>query len=146
MNTGPVDDLQVEHEKLMHVIGVREDLGAFIHIHPQRAAPGLWDIIHIFTNVGRYQIWSDIKHRGAVYSVAHPRYTVAGEARATPRGPIPQLQDHKSGYDISLRSVEPALLVLHQGHEPWTARLDQELDCLTYALPERGKELGLTLP
>src|SRR5262245_46779288 len=25
----PVDDLQVEHEKLMHVIGVRDDLGAF---------------------------------------------------------------------------------------------------------------------
>jgi len=106
----PVDDLQVEHEKLMHVIGVREDLGAFIHIHPQRAAPGLWDIIHVFTNAGRYQIWSDIKHRGAVYSFAHPRYTVAGEARATPRGTIPQLQDRKGGYDISLRPAEPALL------------------------------------
>ena len=106
----PVDDLQVEHEKLMHVIGVREDLGAFLHIHPQRAASGLWEIIHAFTNAGRYQIWSDIKHRGTVYSFAHPRFTVAGESLATPRGTIPQLQDQKGGYDISLVPAEPALV------------------------------------
>lgn len=106
----PVDDLQVEHEKLMHVIGVREDLGAFLHIHPQRAASGLWEIIHAFTNAGRYQIWSDIKHRGAVYSFAHPRFTVTGESRAAPRGAIPQLQDQKGGYDISLNPAELALV------------------------------------
>jgi hypothetical protein len=33
---------------------------------------------------------------------------VAGETRVTPRGPVPQLQDRKSGYDISLKSAEPA--------------------------------------
>jgi hypothetical protein len=107
----PVDDLQVEHEKLMHVIGVREDLGAFIHIHPQRAAPGIWEVINVFTNAGRYQIWSDIKHQGTVYSFAHPRFSVAGVARATPRGPVPRLQDCKGGYDILLKSSEPILVV-----------------------------------
>jgi len=106
----PVDDLQVEHEKLMHVIAVREDLGAFLHIHPQRAAPGMWEVINVFTNGGRYQIWSDIKHRGTVYSFAHPRFTVAGETRATPRGPVPQLNDWKGGYEISLIPVDPALV------------------------------------
>jgi hypothetical protein len=106
----PVDDLQVEHEKLMHVIGVREDLGAFIHIHPQRTAPGTWEIIHVFTNAGRYQIWSDVKHRGTVYSFAHPRFTVTGGLRATPRGSIPQLQDRKGGYEISLSPAGPALV------------------------------------
>jgi hypothetical protein len=105
----PVDDLQVEHEKLMHVIGVREDLGAFIHIHPQRAASGLWEIVHVFTNSGRYQIWSDVKHRGTVYSFAQPRFTVTGETKATPRGAIPQLQDRKGGYEISLGPAVPAL-------------------------------------
>lgn len=106
----PLDDLQVEHEKLMHVIGVRDDLGAFIHIHPQRAAPGMWEVINVFTNAGRYQIWSDIKHRGAVYSFAHPRLMVAGETRATPRGPVPQLQDRKGGYDILLKPAEAVLV------------------------------------
>ena len=72
----PVDDLQIEHEKHIHVIGVRDDLGELIHLHPQRTSPGLWEIIHTFTNAGRYQIWSDVKHRGTVYSFAHPRLTV----------------------------------------------------------------------
>jgi len=51
----PVDDLQVEHEKLMHVIGVRTDLREFIHIHPERVSPGLWQVNHAFTNAGQYQ-------------------------------------------------------------------------------------------
>jgi hypothetical protein len=89
---------------------VREDLGAFIHIHPQRAAPGIWEVIKVFTNAGRYQIWSDIKHQGTVYSFAHPRFTVAGEIRATPRGPVPRLQDCKGGYDILLKPAEPVLV------------------------------------
>lgn len=98
----PVDDLQVEHEKLMHVIAVREDLGVFLHLHSQRAAPGLWEIIHTFTNAGRYQVWSDIKHRGTVYSFAQPRLVVAGERQAVPRGPVPKLEDEIDGYHVAL--------------------------------------------
>jgi hypothetical protein len=106
----PVDDLQVEHEKLMHVIGVREDLGEFIHLHPRRAAPGIWQIIHVFTNPGRYQFWSDVKHRGTVYSFAHPRFTVAGDVRSEPRGEIPRLRDFKCGYEVALQSTAPVLV------------------------------------
>src|SRR5437660_638459 len=45
----PVDSLQVEHEKLMHIIGIRDDLSEFFHIHPLRVAPGLWEVTHTFT-------------------------------------------------------------------------------------------------
>ena len=106
----PADDLQVEHEKLMHVIGVREDLGDFVHIHPLRTAPGMWEIIHVFTNAGRYQFWSDIKYRGTVYSFAHPRFTVAGELKTAPRGPIPQLEDRKAGYHVTLNPSKSRLI------------------------------------
>lgn len=106
----PVDNLQVEHEKLMHVIAVREDLGAFVHLHPQRAAPGLWEIIHTFTNAGRYQIWSDIKHRGTVYSFAQPRLVVAGERQAVPRGPVPKLEDETDGYQVALKPAQLPLV------------------------------------
>src|SRR4051812_17084058 len=54
----PVDELQVEHEKLFHVIGVREDLKEFFHIHPTKVDSGLWAVDHVFTNGGNYQIWS----------------------------------------------------------------------------------------
>jgi len=105
----PVDDLQVEHEKLMHVIGVREDLGAFFHIHRQRAAPGMWEVINTFSNAGRYQIWSDVKYRGTVYSFAHPRFSVTGETQDQPRGAIPRLRDHKRGYEILLNTAQAVL-------------------------------------
>lgn len=97
-----VDDLQVEHEKMMHVIGVRRDLQEFIHIHPQRVSPGLWQVNYAFTNAGQYQFWSDIKHRGVVYSFAHPILNVTGASTSTPPVQIPKLHDEKSGYRISL--------------------------------------------
>lgn len=97
-----VDDLQVEHEKLMHLIGVRRDLQEFIHIHPQRVRPGLWQVNYAFTNAGQYQFWSDIKHRGTVYSLALPPLKVAGIATSREPEIIPKLEDVKSGFRISL--------------------------------------------
>ena len=35
----PVGDFQIEHEKLMHVIGARSDLNEFFHIHPDPPNP-----------------------------------------------------------------------------------------------------------
>ena len=102
----PVDDLQVEHEKLMHVIGVRDDLSEFFHIHPQRTSPGLWQVIRTFTNGGRYQIWSDIKQRGTVYSFAQAPVVVAGKLQPGAPAIMPKLQDAKNGYEISLEGAD----------------------------------------
>lgn len=99
----PVDDLQVEHEKLMHVIGVRADLREFVHLHPQRVSPGLWQVNHAFTNAGQYHLWTDVKHRGAVFSFAQPPLIVAGNSAKLPPEIIPKLEDRKAGYRISLQ-------------------------------------------
>ncbi|HEX5218463.1 MAG TPA: hypothetical protein VFZ59_02760 [Verrucomicrobiae bacterium] len=101
----PVDDLQVEHEKLMHVIGVRDDLGDFFHIHPQRTLPGLWQAIYTFTNGGRYHVWSDVKRRGTVYSFAQAPLVVAGKMKSGPPAVIPQLRDVKRGYEIAIEGA-----------------------------------------
>lgn len=100
----PVDDLQVEHEKLMHVIGVREDLSEFVHIHPLRVAPGLWQVNYTFTNAGRYQLWTDIKQRGSVYSFTQPVINVSGAAQSVAPEKIPKLEDHQDGFHITLAS------------------------------------------
>jgi len=102
----PVDDLQVEHEKLMHVIGVRDDLSEFFHIHPQRFSSGMWQVIHTFTNGGRYQIWSDIKRRGTVYSFAQVPVVVAGKLQPGALPVIPKFRDTRDGYEISLEGAE----------------------------------------
>jgi len=102
----PVDDLQVEHERLIHVIGVRDDLGEFFHIHPIKTGPGTWRVSHTFTNGGNYKIWCDVKYQSVSYGVAQPLLTVSGKMGA-PRTPL-DLKERAtaSGYDITLTHSE----------------------------------------
>lgn len=99
----PVDDLQVEHEKLMHVIAVRDDLQEFTHIHPQRVAAGLWQVNHAFTAGGRYQVWCDVKRQGVVYSFQQPLLEVAGKPpRAVIRPSSQVLEAQAAGFQVTL--------------------------------------------
>ena len=77
----PVDKLQIEHEKFMHVIGVRDDLSEFFHIHPVRIAPGMWEARHTFAQGGKYKLWAEVKYLGTSYSFGQPWLTVAGPGR-----------------------------------------------------------------
>lgn len=103
----PVDDLQVEHEKLMHVLGVRDDLSEFVHLHPSRAGPGLWAVSHTFTNRGSYKLWTEVKYRGASYVFGHSRLRVADPAPNPTPAPDPARGDCHSGYQLSFTSTEP---------------------------------------
>lgn len=74
------NQLQVEHERLMHVVGVRSDLHEFFHVHPGWWAdnPAIFSIDHIFNNPGLYKIWSEIKKDGVNYSFGHPPVRING--------------------------------------------------------------------
>lgn len=76
----PVTDLQIEHEKYYHLIGVRDDLSEFFHLHPEETSPGNWTVEHVFEQSGTYKLWSDIKQGGTVHSFGHPSFTVADES------------------------------------------------------------------
>jgi hypothetical protein len=106
----PVDDLQVEHEKLIHVIGVRDDLNEFFHIHPLKVGPGLWLVTHTFTHGGNYKIWSDVKYHGTSYSFAQPTLTVSGSLGGVETNHDPRKIDVRSGYQITLKHSEPLLV------------------------------------
>jgi len=71
-------DLQIEHEKLMHVIGVRSDLNEFFHIHPQVAGEGSFAVEHTFNKPGMYKVWSEIKKDDVVHAFGHPQVSVQG--------------------------------------------------------------------
>lgn len=74
------NQLEVEHERLMHVIGVRSDMNEFFHIHPEFLVgnPSIFSIDHIFNKPGLYKIWSEIKKDGINYSFGHPEVNVNG--------------------------------------------------------------------
>jgi len=102
----PVDNMQIEHEKFMHVVGVRDDLSHFFHIHPVKVAPGAWVVTHVFTSAGDYKIWSDVKWRGASYSFGQPLLSVSGR--------IGEVDSHtagaeafQSGYKVSFHHNKP---------------------------------------
>ncbi len=74
-----VERLQRDHTKLMHVIGVREDLTEFFHLHPEPAgAPGLFIADHVFRKPGRYELWSEIKKDDTNHLFDHDEIIVEG--------------------------------------------------------------------
>lgn len=83
----PQDNLLLEHEKFLHVIGVRDDLHEFFHLHPLKVGPGLWEVTHTFTQGGNYKVWTDIKRAGVAYTFAQPTIVISGrrDSVSTPR-------------------------------------------------------------
>jgi len=72
--------LEIEHEKLMHVIGVRSDMNEFFHVHPtETERPGVFSVNQKFSKPGVYKIWSEIKQDGTIHVFGHPKLSVRGE-------------------------------------------------------------------
>ena len=54
----PITELEIVHEKPMHVVLVRNDLKHFDHIHPI-LKDGAWVVGYTFSAAGEYRIWID---------------------------------------------------------------------------------------
>lgn len=104
----PITSLEIQHEKLMHVIGVRSDMNEFLHIHPQPAfAPGELSVDYLFAKPGRYKIWSEIKKDGVVHTFAHPSIDVMGEGVREEKNVSFGRSVVVSGYQVVLAAGEP---------------------------------------
>lgn len=76
----PVTDLELGHERFMHVMGARSDLNEFFHIHPTASSsPGVLAVDYNFKKPGSYKIWSEVRRRGSDYIFGHPMFAVEGE-------------------------------------------------------------------
>jgi hypothetical protein len=60
-----VTDFDVQHEKLMHLFIVSQDLTEFAHEHPKLEAPGIFGLTYRFPRAGRYRIFADVAPRDA---------------------------------------------------------------------------------
>ncbi len=77
-----VKDLQVVHEKPMHLLIVSKDLAEFYHVHPEQSADGSYRVQHTFPNGGEYKLYTDFTPKNAVQVVEQIDVKVAGTERA----------------------------------------------------------------
>ncbi len=75
----PITKLSLQHEKYIHILGLRNDLNNFFHIHPDPVAPGEWGVPFVFDRPGEYKIYADISYQGQLMSFGLPALTVSGE-------------------------------------------------------------------
>ena len=104
----PVREYDLVHDKLMHLIIVREDLSYFAHIHPvlQNNREN-FTIIHTFPEAGRYKLWVDFKPKGGNQNVSAFMAYVNGLPAHNPVTPVYDGKYIKeasdSNYQISLK-------------------------------------------
>jgi hypothetical protein len=82
---GVVKDLQIVHEKPMHLLVVSRDLTEFYHIHPEQSADGSYRVEHTFPNGGEYKLYADFTPKEATQIVEQVDVKVAGQERAAVR-------------------------------------------------------------
>jgi len=88
---GVVKDLQIVHEKPMHLLVVSKDLAEFYHIHPEQSAEGSYHVQHVFPNGGEYRLYADFTPKEATQVVEQIDVKVAGTERAR----VPLVADQK---------------------------------------------------
>jgi len=81
-NGKAVQDFQVSHEKLMHLIAVSKDLSYFSHIHPEYQGDGTFTIGTTFPSGGEYKLFADFVPKGGSSTTLSEWVKVAGEAKA----------------------------------------------------------------
>lgn len=73
-----VRDLQIVHEKPMHLLIVSEDLNEFYHEHPEPQGDGSYKVSFAFPNGGNYKLYADLTPPEAVQVVQDFTVNVAG--------------------------------------------------------------------
>jgi hypothetical protein len=61
---GPIDEFEVNHEKLLHLIVISKDLSYFNHVHPEYKGGGVFEITNDFPAGGEYRLIADFKPSG----------------------------------------------------------------------------------
>jgi hypothetical protein len=102
-----VENLQLEHEKYLHVIGVRDDLQEFFHIHPVKTGPGTWEVTHVFPRGGNYKIWAEVGFLDGSYSFGQPRLSVSGDFGTEETNQDRPDYEVRSGYQVTFKHTEP---------------------------------------
>ncbi|CAG7651960.1 hypothetical protein ACFQI7_19210 [Paenibacillus allorhizosphaerae] len=100
-----VNDFQVNHEKLLHLIVVNRDLSFFNHIHPDYKGNGKFTISTAFPTGGDYKLFADFIPKGGTSTTLSEWVKVEG--KAGDQAAI--IADSKLVKDVDGKEIELAL-------------------------------------
>ncbi len=75
----PVQDFDIVHEKILHLIVVKSDLSWFNHIHPVYKGDGLFTVSTVLPTEGSYKLYADYTPKGKENEVAQHEFATGGE-------------------------------------------------------------------
>ncbi|CAM4398233.1 hypothetical protein L1N85_24215 [Paenibacillus alkaliterrae] len=75
----PINDFEVNHEKLLHLIIVNHDLSFFNHIHPEFQGDGKFTVDTSFPAGGEYKVFADFIPSGGTNATLSEWVEVEGE-------------------------------------------------------------------
>jgi GTP:adenosylcobinamide-phosphate guanylyltransferase len=81
-NGETVKDVQIVHEKPLHLLIVSEDLSEFYHEHPEPQTDGSFKVPFTFKNGGNFKLYADFTPKDSKQVVTNYNVTVAGNDRA----------------------------------------------------------------
>lgn len=79
-----VEDFDIEHEKLMHMMVIHKNLSYFNHIHPEYKGKGLFEVETDFPLSGDYKIIVEYKPKGTDTQTFMKKVSAAGEPEESP--------------------------------------------------------------
>lgn len=98
ISTGQViTDLEIMHDKPMHVVLVRDDLQHFDHIHPT-LQDEQWVVSYTFRAGGQYRIWIDFMNDGMMHLVDFDVLVDGDDAEE---------QEHLGGLQVEMKQDGP---------------------------------------
>jgi hypothetical protein len=133
----PVQDLILDHNRIIHVIVASKDFSVFSHIHPEDSGPvtpemlktALFSADYTFPKPGEYLVSADFAERGYIFSDQFYVNVGSSSAMNAPQNENFSLQDDVDGYSVTLKTSParlkagiPATLDYHieKDHKPLT--------------------------
>jgi hypothetical protein len=95
-----VRDLDLTHERRMHLIVVRRDLARFQHVHPVQAADGSWSVVLKLDAAGSYRMLADFGHAGEAYTLGADLRVDGAATLAELPAPVSEVRT--DGYEVRL--------------------------------------------
>lgn len=111
----PVTRYVENHEKLLHLIVVRNDLAGFQHVHPTLDADGTWRVPVDLSGAGDYRVFADFTPAGGPALTLGANLHVAGEYDPQPLPPV-AATSVVDGYTVAIdgtpKANVPSMLML----------------------------------